>query len=232
MAIDRIRDLRRFTGARIALDRAGHSLATTEWLALREAHAAARDAVHAVLAPLVLPCPSVNVRSRCATRTEYLERPDLGRLLHPDDAGLIPQGPFDLALILADGLSPVAVAHHAAVVVQHLDLAGITISPAIVVSQGRVAIGDDIGERMKARAVLVLIGERPGLSAADSLGAYLTFEPRIGRTDAERNCVSNIRVAGLDPGSAAVRISWLVRESLRRSLSGVNLKMNMPSRLS
>lgn len=218
--------LRQFTDSRIALGRAGSSMTARDWLALRQAHAAARDAVTVEHVAPDLGAGRIVVASRCRDRREYLLRPDLGRRLRAEDADRLPDGPFDVAIAVADGLSPLAVSRHAAnmVVALRERLAGLAIAPVVYVERGRVAIGDEIGERMRAKAVAILIGERPGLSAADSLGIYVTYAPKIGRTDAERNCISNIRDGGLSYEAAAVRCEWLIRESLRRQLSGVDLK--------
>lgn len=222
MANDLLRSLKRYTDARIGLARTGDALATTGWLALREAHAAARDAVLFEDVQLAFP-GAITVHSLARDRREYLLRPDLGRRLAPCDIG---GDPCDVAIVVADGLSALAVERHVGSVIAALRplLDGLTVSPPVVARQARVAIGDEIGERLNARVVLVLIGERPGLSSADSLGAYLTFAPRVGRTDAERNCISNIRDGGLDYATAAIRLNWLIRESLRSKLSGVTLK--------
>ena len=226
MANDLLSRLRSLTDSRIGLERAGGSLTTGDWLALRAAHAAARDAIHTISGPPEIPPPVVYVRSRCVDRQQYLLRPDLGRRLSHDAE--LPPGPFDVALIVADGLSPLAVARHAGPLVgalrNNLAEAQLTVSPVIEVSQGRVAIGDEIGERLQARLTVLLIGERPGLSAADSLGVYLTYAPRIGRTDAERNCISNIRSGGLDIPLAARRTMALIQAALSRQLTGVELK--------
>ncbi len=226
MANDLLTRLRTLTDSRIGLERAGGSLTTGDWLALRAAHAAARDAIHAVSGQPVIPPPVGYVRSRCQNRQQYLLRPDLGRRL-ADDAEL-PTGPFDIALVVADGLSPLAVSRHAAGLVgalrNSLAEARLTVSPVIQVAQGRVAIGDEIGERLQARLTAMLIGERPGLSAADSLGVYLTYAPKAGRTDAERNCISNIRDGGLDIPLAARRTINLIEAALARQLTGVQLK--------
>lgn len=221
MEADRLRPLREFTDARIALGRAGASLRTGDWLALREAHAAARDAIAREMS---VPAGALAVRSRCRDRAEYLVRPDLGRRLAADCRARLPRGPFDVALVIADGLSPLAVDRHAQPTLAAIPLEGLTVPPPIWVRCGRVAIGDEIGEILQARVSVVLIGERPGLSAADSLGIYITYAPRIGRTDAERNCISNVRDGGLTYEDAGRRAAWIVRESLRRELSGVALK--------
>jgi ethanolamine ammonia-lyase small subunit len=222
--------LRAATRARVGLGRAGDGLSTEENLRLAAAHAQARDAVHApldaeaVLAALGERAGPV-VRSRVADRTEYLQRPDLGRRL-ADDHGL-EAGSYDLAIVIADGLSARAVQDHAVAVVDALlpRLEGWSVAPVVVAEQARVALGDEIAVALGARMVLVLIGERPGMSAPDSLGAYLTYEPRVGRADSERNCVSNIRPPdGLTHDAAAEVLAALMTESFRLGLSGVGLK--------
>jgi ethanolamine ammonia-lyase small subunit len=220
--------LRELTAARIALGRAGHSLPTGATLAFQLAHAKARDAVHrsldvtafASLDPVIL-------HSAAPDRAAYLRRPDLGRRLDHPSTNRISRSEWDAALIVADGLSATAVHHHAIPVIQALLplIERWRVAPVCVVEQGRVAIGDEIGERLGTKLVVVLIGERPGLSSPDSLGAYLTWSPRVGRTDAERNCVSNIRTEGLDPESAARRIAMLMHAARDRQLSGVRLKL-------
>lgn len=231
--------LRALTTARIALGRAGTSLPTGAHLAFQLAHAQARDAVHhpadfaAIAAalraggrePLV-------VASAAPDRQTYLLRPDLGRRLGEGDAAALeqmaPAAGVDLVMVIADGLSGRAVELHAAPLLQELAATlagqGWALAPPVLARQGRVALGDAIGAACRARLVLVLIGERPGLSAADSLGAYLTFDPRPGRTDAERNCVSNIRPDGLPVPAAARKLAWLLAEARRRRCTGVTLK--------
>ncbi len=240
-------ELRRHTPARIALGRVGDSLPTEALLRFAAAHARARDAVHVPL-DLHRLCQSLReagwpprvVASQAATREQYLRRPDLGRRLRPEDlhalrdAGADAEasgGPADLAVVLGDGLSALAVQGHGLAVLlslrRALDTDGgepLRWAPLAVATQARVALADEVGAALQARLVLMLLGERPGLSAADSLGAYLTFQPRVGRSDAERNCVSNIRPDGLPPLVAGQRLAWLVRQSLRRGLSGVGLK--------
>jgi ethanolamine ammonia-lyase small subunit len=221
--------LRELTAARIALGRAGHSLPTRELLAFQLAHAKARDAVHrnlditafASLQPIIL-------RSAAWDRATYLRRPDLGRRLHPESAKRIEPGDWDAAIVVVDGLSATAVHRHAIPVIQALKprMEDLQVAPICVVEQGRVAIGDDIGERLGAKLAIVLIGERPGLSSPDSLGAYLTWSPRVGRADAERNCVSNIRAEGLDPALAARRIVMIMRAARDQRLTGVHLKIS------
>ena len=230
-------ELRRHTPARIALGRSGASLPTTEVLRFAAAHAQARDAVHVPLDAAVLvdalraqAWAPVQVRSRAATRDEYLRRPDLGRRLNEFDAASLqamPAGPVDLAVVLGDGLSALAVQRHGVPLLCALRIVldgALSWAPPVVATQARVALADEIGELLNARLALILIGERPGLSSPDSLGAYLTHAPKVGRVDAERNCVSNIRPQGLPPERAASRIAWLLCESLRRRLSGVALK--------
>ena len=219
-------DLRAFTPARVALGRVGHAVPTAAHLSFQADHAAARDAVHATLdipalqAALGRDVPVV--RSQAADRATYLLRPDLGRKLHPDqDLQTAPNG---LVIVIADGLSAIAVQHHAAPFIASLGHTG----PIVVALQARVAIGDEIGAALQAAAVLVLIGERPGLSSADGMSAYLTFQPRPGRTDAERNCVSNIRSGGLAIADAARKVGWLIGEMRRLRLTGIGLKDDEP----
>ncbi len=222
--------LRQATPARIGLGRAGQGLPTAPMLAFQLAHARACDAVHASLdverLSAAIAHPTVTIDSAAADRTAYLQNPELGRRLSAD-AQPLSRGDDDLAIVVADGLSATAVQAHAPTVIQSLlgRLSDWSIAPIVIVRQGRVAIGDPIGEALGARAVVVLIGERPGLSAADSLGAYLTWAPKPGRRDSERNCVSNIRSpAGLSPSRAADKIAWLLREARRLQFSGVALK--------
>jgi len=229
------RDLRRFTPARVALGRAGNGMPTAAHLAFQAAHAAARDAVHAELdVPALLAglaaegLSGIEVRSACPDRHTYLLRPDLGRCLAEGEAARLPTVP-GIAFVVCDGLSATAVQRHAvpllAQVMPVLGAAG----PVVVARQGRVALGDDIGAALGAEAVAVLIGERPGLSSPDSLGVYLTCNPRPGRTDAERNCISNIRPAGLAIPDAAAKLLWLVAAMRRLGLSGVALKDEQPA---
>lgn len=234
--------LRRHTPARIGLARAGASLATGEHLAFQLAHARARDAVHVRLdpAPLLEGLPSrglhaLSLRSAAANREIFLLRPDLGRRLDASSREHLQscrQG-HDLVLVVADGLSAGAVQHHALPLIDallpELKRQSWAIGPVAVVEQGRVAIGDEIGAALGAALVAVLIGERPGLSAPESLGVYLTWAPQVGRVDAERNCLSNIRPEGLGYGEAAAALSYLLNEARRRRLSGVMLKADARS---
>jgi ethanolamine ammonia-lyase small subunit len=236
--------LRQLTAARIGLPRAGASLATGPLLDFALAHARARDAVHeqldearlrADLAALGLPI--INVASAARDRATYLMRPDLGRRLDPDGVAPLaaPRGDYDAVFVIADGLSARAVQTHAqpllAEVIPQLRQQGWQIAPLIIVRQGRVAIGDAIAAALGATCVAALIGERPGLSAPDSMGAYLTFKLHAATTDAERNCISNIRPEGIGYGEAAAKIVHLLRAMRARRLSGVALKDDSDRRL-
>ncbi|MFE7225710.1 ethanolamine ammonia-lyase subunit EutC [Nocardioides sp. NPDC057577] len=227
--------LRRATPARIGLGRAGNAVPTSEVLAFGAAHAAARDAVHLPLdvdalverlTDLDLGTPRV-VASAAPDRATYLTRPDLGRI--PEAGGLdLPEETPDLAIVIADGLSAEAVAKHAVPLLEHLlpllDSAT-TVAAPVVATQARVALGDHIGKALGARLVLVLIGERPGLSSSDSLGAYLTWDPRPGVLDSARNCISNIRPPhGLDHATAARTIVTLLAGARELGATGVALK--------
>ena len=230
------KDWRALTPARIGLGRSGSSLPTTALLEFTLDHARARDAVHAGFdaASLVQSCKALGLKahevaSRTETRVEYLRRPDLGRVLDDDSCNrLDARGATscDIAFVIADGLSPAAVQNGAVGLVGHLlpHLGGLTIGPAIVASGARVALGDAIGALIGARLIILIIGERPGLTTPHSLGAYLTFAPKPGLTDAHRNCVSNIHAGGLSDAQAATKIAWLVRAALARGGSGVDLK--------
>jgi len=244
MSSDPWLQLRRFTPARIGLGRVGGSLPTQALLDFELAHARARDAVHAALAVEALADAvrasgfgePVIVNSQARDRMEYLLRPDLGRTLDKQSRDLLlsshlpgesePDG-CKLAFVIADGLSAIAPARHAVPLLLALRNGEEWNAHQIVVviaQSARVALGDEIGELLHADAVVVLIGERPGLSSPDSLGAYLTWAPRTGRTDAERNCISNIRPEGLPCDEAARRLWYLLREAQRLKLSGVALK--------
>src|SRR5262245_47794033 len=238
-------DLRRLTAARIGLKRAGASLATGPLLDFQLAHARARDAVHEPLdaarlaadfaagfgADLAeLAAPVLTVASAAPDRRRYLMRPDLGRQLAPGaEAVLAPHvGCYDIVFVVADGLSASAVSAHARPVLAGslpvLCAEGWRTGPLVVVCQGRVAIGDAIASALGAGCVAVLIGERPGLTAPDSMGAYLTWQPRPHTTDADRNCISNIRPEGIDYAEAAQKVVHLLRAMRTRQLSGVRLK--------
>jgi ethanolamine ammonia-lyase small subunit len=243
--------LRRFTPARIGLGRSGVSLPTSAQLDFQLAHAQARDAVHRSLEVQslcadieALGLATVPLQSAATTRAMYLQRPDLGRKLGSDSRQRLEalraerhaQGlrSHDLAFAVVDGLSALAVQRHAVPLLTQVlallkpsgseELSGWSIAPVAVVEQGRVAAGDDIGELLDSRIVVVLIGERPGLSSPDSLGVYLTWAPQRGRNDAERNCISNVRPEGLSYRDAAARLVYLLEQARSRQLTGVELK--------
>ncbi len=233
-----LEDLRELTPARVGLGRAGASMTTDALLAFTLDHARARDAVHTAfdIPRLVAGLAGIGLQasqvcSQASGRSNYLRRPDLGRMLDQASrlalAGL-GGGASELAIVIGDGLSPAAVNLHAVELVRHLGPrlteAGIGIGNVVIASGARVALGDEIGAALGARMVAMLIGERPGLSAPDSLGVYLTFAPRIGLTDEKRNCVSNIHGAGLGYDEAAFKIAWLVSAGLKRQVTGVALK--------
>jgi ethanolamine ammonia-lyase small subunit len=226
------------TPARVALGRTGASLTTEEVLRFQLAHAEARDAVHVPLnggalasGIRALGCGVVQVATPAARRDVYLRRPDLGRRLEAESAGRLAKlrgEGFDIAVVVADGLSSRALTNNAVPLLSRLipkfaDTA-VTLAPVVVAEGARVALGDEIAARLGARLALVLIGERPGLSSPDSLGAYLTYAPRPGVTDAERNCVSNIRAGGLSVEAASSKLAWLVNKALAAGMSGVQLK--------
>ncbi|HHJ1299938.1 TPA: ethanolamine ammonia-lyase subunit EutC [Pseudomonas sp. H2] len=233
--------LRTLTPARIALGRAGTSLPTGAQLDFQFAHAQARDAVHLPFDHAGLTAQltergrdSLVVHSAASDRDQYLQRPDLGRRLNEDSIAALRQhaeanpGGVDLAIVVADGLSALAVHRHTLPFLtrfgEQAAADGWTSAPVVLVEQGRVAVADEVGELLGARMTVMLIGERPGLSSPDSLGLYFTYAPRVGLTDAYRNCISNVRLEGLSYGMAAHRLLYLMREACRRQLSGVNLK--------
>jgi ethanolamine ammonia-lyase small subunit len=232
--------------ARVGLARTGNSMATRDVLDFQLAHARARDAVHGCFDPSALAAEieatglqAIVVASAARTREEYLRRPDLGRSLDSRSRERLLQetvGPFDVIFIVADGLSPLAVQTQAALLLRavkdRLDPGGWRVAPVVIATQGRVALGDEIGEIARASLAVMLIGERPGLSSFDSMGAYLTWSPKQGRTDAERNCISNIRPEGLSIGAAAELLLLLMTESRAKRLSGVALKPKTTGRLS
>lgn len=230
--------LRQHTTARIALGRTGVSLPTRELLDFSLAHAQARDAIHLPLDTDALcaelqqqgwPTP-LRLHSQARDRHEYLLRPDLGRRL---DAASVTQlgtgaaeGP-DLVLVLGDGLSALGIQQHGPALLGAIRRAldpALRLGPLVVVGQARVAVADEVGERLGAAAVAMVVGERPGLSSPDSLGIYLTRAPRVGCNDAQRNCISNVRPAGQDLDTAARRLVWLLSESRRLGITGVGLK--------
>lgn len=234
--------LRQFTRARIALGRAGGSLPTVPMLEFQLAHARARDAVHLPFDAAAIEdrlagmgLEALRVRSAAPSRESYLQRPDLGRKLDAPSRELLRSNAesaangFDAVFVIADGLSALAVHNHAVDVLalsrEALAKCGWRIGPVVIAEQSRVALGDEIGELLHAGQVAILIGERPGLSSADSLGVYLTLAPRIGRSDAERNCISNIHPdGGLSSAQAAHKLIYLMTEARRRQVTGVALK--------
>ena len=237
--IDPWSDLKQYTSARIAIGRSGGSLTSNEWLDFKLAHAKARDAVHCEFASdiLVSELEKLNkkvlvVNSQIKNRREYLQRPDLGRRL--DNKSIetltIEKQSSDLAVIVCDGLSASAVHAHTSnlltILLPRLNTSNWTIAPLVIARFGRVALQDEIGSLIGAKMAIILIGERPGLSSPDSLGAYLVYHPKPGNTDADRNCVSNIRPKGLDYGKAADTIFYLLEQAKQRGLSGVKLKDN------
>ncbi len=240
--------LRRHTAARVALGRAGASLPTSELLKFSLDHAIARDAAHSELdlerltqslEPIGLPLRRVDTMVH--DRTTYLQRPDLGRRLSDGARDELQQlasktsARPDLVILIADELSGLAAQQHAtpllAALVPMLRKTSIATAPLIITRYARVALQDDVGSVMNAKASLILLGERPGLGTPDSLGAYLIFNPRVGATDANRNCVSNIRPAGLPLSAAADSIHYLITQSLRLQLSGVELKDERVNRM-
>ncbi|EJN27893.1 ethanolamine ammonia-lyase, small subunit [Pseudomonas sp. GM78] len=234
-------ELRRLTPARIALGRTGTSLPTRAQLDFQFAHAQARDAVHLPFDHAALSeqlaergRDSLLLHSAAPDRNSYLQRPDLGRKLSVESAKKLRQyaaanpAGVDLAIVVADGLSALAVHRHTLPFLvrfsEQSSADGWSMAPVILVEQGRVAVADEIGELLGAKMTVILIGERPGLSSPDSLGLYFTYNPKVGLTDAYRNCISNVRLEGLTYGMAAHRLLYLMREACRRQLSGVNLK--------
>ncbi|MBW4791465.1 ethanolamine ammonia-lyase subunit EutC [Pseudomonas tolaasii] len=234
-------ELRRLTPARIALGRTGTSIPTRAQLDFQFAHAQARDAVHLPFDHAGLSSQmaergreSLLLHSAAVDRHMYLQRPDLGRRLSDESAQSLRDyaaahpGGVDLAVVVADGLSALAVHKHTLPFLTRMEeqthAEGWSLSPVILVEQGRVAVADEVGQLLGAKMVVILIGERPGLSSPDSLGLYFTYNPRVGLTDAYRNCISNVRLEGLSYGMAAHRLLYLMKEACRRQLSGVNLK--------
>jgi ethanolamine ammonia-lyase small subunit len=234
-------ELRRLTPARIALGRTGTSMPTRAQLDFQYAHAQARDAVHLPFDHATLRSQltergheSLLLHSAAIDRNSYLQRPDLGRQLSAGSAQSLREyaeahpGGVDLVIVVADGLSALAVHRHTLPFLARLEeqvrVENWSVAPVVLVEQGRVAVADEIGELLGAKMTVILIGERPGLSSPDSLGLYFTYNPKVGLTDAYRNCISNVRLEGLSYGMAAHRLLYLMREACRRQLSGVNLK--------
>jgi ethanolamine ammonia-lyase small subunit len=241
--------LRALTPARVGLGCTGVSLETCDLLDFQRSHAQARDAIHARLEAAALAAnlaeligdrkqaqvEILRLHSAAADRTTYLQRPDLGRRLDEASTSLLASrmntpAKCGLVLIVADGLSALAVERHVPSLFKELlpRLRGWRLAPVCIVEQGRVAIGDEIGSALGAEISVVLIGERPGLSSPDSLGAYITWAPRMGRTDAERNCISNIRAEGLSYAQAATQLEFHLAEARRRQLTGIALKDEAP----
>jgi ethanolamine ammonia-lyase small subunit len=233
--------LRRYTDARIGLGRAGISQTTNTHLQFQLDHANARDAIHIPLDTdlivedlLRLGISSVVLNSRAENRTVYLQRPDLGRRLDSISVETIKScktqlsDSVDAIIVIADGLSSTAVHRHSIKLAEKIRKGFVAqkmrVSPICIVDQGRVAIGDEIGQLFNAQLIVMIIGERPGLSAPDSLGIYYTFMPKLGLTDVNRNCISNVRPAGMSIEIATNKLFWLINESLKRRISGVNLK--------
>jgi ethanolamine ammonia-lyase small subunit len=224
------------TRARIGLGRVGDALPTQRLLEFQAAHASARDAVlapvdFAALGAALAPLATIRVRSAARDTAEYLRRPDLGRRLAAGCAELLPSGPYDAVFVVADGLSATAVQAHAAPLLAALvpRLHQWKLGPVILAEHGRVALGDEIGATLQAEQVIVLIGERPGLSVPNSLGIYLTHAPRVGRRDSERNCISNVHADGLAYATAADKLEWLMTQARRLRLTGVALKEDAPT---
>lgn len=231
--------LKEFTAARIGIGRTGASIPIKQTLELRLAHAHARDAVYSHLDVSKLTnelkqfdLPILHLHSKAEYREQYLQRPDKGRKLKRSSASQLEgfTGNYDIAIIIADGLSATAVNENTPQLLEKLisllTAARLIVAPLCLVQQGRVAIGDKIAHLLGAKLSIMLIGERPGLSAADSIGAYLTYDPKPGLTDESRNCISNIRPKGLGYKAAAEKIFYLVQEAFKRKLSGIELKDN------
>ncbi|BCM24622.1 ethanolamine ammonia-lyase subunit EutC [Methyloradius palustris] len=230
--------LKGFTRARIALGRVGSSLPTKEVLDFGLAHAMARDAVHLALdidaleqSITTLGITTLKVHSKAPDRASYLLRPDWGRRLNDASLSLLqdvkPKSPVDFLVVVGDGLSSLAVERHVEPLLREMQALipdTWSIGPVVLASQARVAIADEIGETLGARMTVMLIGERPGLSSPDSLGIYLTYAPKLGYSDADRNCISNVRPEGLNYPAAAKKLMWLAKEAMRLQLSGVALK--------
>jgi ethanolamine ammonia-lyase small subunit len=241
MAEDPWSNLKRFTDARIGLGRSGSAMPTREVLNFALSHAMARDAVTTPIdwTPIEtglagLGLATLRIASATGDRSEYLRRPDLGRRLSDASREALVQASEmkserpDIVVLVGDGLSSMAVAANTtaylSALLPHIKKSGWKLAPVLLADDARVALGDEAAEILGGKAVLVLIGERPGLSSPDSLGVYLTFAPRVGLKDADRNCISNIRQRGLSYDEGAFKAAWLLREAFRRGLTGVNLK--------
>lgn len=232
--------LKEYTGARIALGRCGSSIPTKELLDFQLCHAMARDAVHTPLdfekvksdIEHITGGPVYLLDSRASARHEYLRRPDLGRQLSDRSMDKLKnirsEIKYDISLVIADGLSATAIDQNAAsfmeILVPEFRRNQYTMAPVCLVKEGRVAVADTIGYMLKADLVIILIGERPGLKSANSMGIYMTYSPEPGTTDERRNCISNIRPEGMPYNAAVSKLLYLAGESLRKKISGVNLK--------
>ncbi len=229
--------LKTFTAARIALGRTGVSIPAKENLSFKLAHAFARDAVYTTMNRTLLAdglaemkIPFLLLHSRAKDRGQYLQRPDLGRRLNEESLSVLSQhtGSFDICINIADGLSATAINEHAipllSLLIPRCIAGGFSVAPLCIIEQGRVAISDETGQVLGAKLSIILIGERPGLSSPDSLGVYLTYHPKVGNTDHQRNCISNIGPKGLPFPLAAEKILYLINESIRLQLSGIGLK--------
>jgi ethanolamine ammonia-lyase small subunit len=236
---DPLSPLKRFTAARIALGRTGASIPLKQSLEFKLAHAHARDAVYSVINAeglmndlTVFGLPVLHLHSQAGSRHKYLKRPDLGRKLDSESAALLKDYNIgaDVAIIICDGLSADGINENALPLLQFLIPALLEakfkIAPLSIVEQGRVAIGDEIAQGLNAQLSILIIGERPGLSSANSIGVYITYAPKPGMTDESRNCISNIRPQGLTSRPAADKVFYLVNEAFKRKLSGVALKDN------
>lgn len=230
-------ELKQHTSARIALGRAGSSVTTRELLNFQQAHALARDAVHTPLdeesvreSLKVFNLPIIHLNTKAADRKSYLLRPDWGKILDEESQKSISEvsSAFDLSLIIADGLSAQAIHQHIASVfallIPKLQALDFSLAPFTIVKNGRVAVSDEIGEGLKSKMSIIFIGERPGLSSPDSLGIYLTYAPAKGNTDEKRNCISNVRPAGMPYVIATEKLTYLIQEAMRKQISGVKLK--------
>ena len=236
--VDPWQQLKAFTRARIAIGRVGSSLPTKEVLDFGLSHAMARDAVHLPLNINALEVEihaqgfnTLRVNSMASDRATYLLRPDWGRRLSEQSVMALtqhkPAKPIDFLIVIGDGLSSLAVLRHAAPLLAEMKYylpSDWHTGPIVIASQARVAIGDEIGQAMHAKMVVMLIGERPGLSSPDSLGIYLTYNPQLGLSDADRNCISNVRPEGLQYAAAAKKLVWLAAQAMRLKVTGVTLK--------
>ncbi|MFH7812322.1 MULTISPECIES: ethanolamine ammonia-lyase subunit EutC [Acetobacter] len=237
-AADAWQPLRGLTRARIGLGRSGNAQRTTDVLAFQAAHAQARDAVHAPLNVQAMEqqlrgAPCLHVQSRAMDRATYLRRPDLGRRLSENSLHMLRKEAWDVVFVAADGLSSIATQTNAIPVFQAMQplLQGWRIAPLVIATQSRVALGDEIAQAMGASMVVMMIGERPGLSVADSLGIYLTYAPYVGCPDSLRNCLSNIHAHGMTVPAGASKLAWLMQEARRLGLTGVGLKDAAPDQL-